>query len=418
MSLHGKDPRLLIGQASPFNGGPPPDEMRRTFLTPNDLFFVRNHGEVPEVDATTFRLEVKGAVRQTLALSLADLAGFPRHEITATIQCAGNRRSELAAAKPIPHELPWESEAVSNARWAGIRLADVLEAAGPAADARHAAFCGLDDTERHGHRFHFGGSIPLDKALQREVLLATEMNGEPLPPVHGYPLRVVVPGWIGARSVKWLHKIKLQEAPSDNYFQAVAYRLFPASIGPENVVWEEGTMLGEQAVNAIVTTPQPRDVLRAGEVRFAGIALAGGGRRVERVELSSDGGRTWTRAELGADEGDGPGGSGRPAARARRRRARDRSPRLGFGLPDPAAHGRTGVDFQGLHEQRLGQGRRIGSIRLSELPCRDTAPPSSSNPMNRLLVGLTLRAEFSPAPPLGRWATASPPSSCGRRPPP
>jgi sulfite oxidase len=302
MSPHGKDPRLLIRQESPFNAGPPPDEMRRSFLTPNALFFVRNHGDVPEVDPAAFRLEVKGAVRQTLSLSLADLAGFPRHEVTATIQCAGNRRSELATAKPIPHELPWASEAVSNARWAGIRLADVLEAAGPAAHARHAAFCGLDDTERHGHRFHFGGSIPLDKAMQREVLLATEMNGEPLPPVHGYPLRVVVPGWIGARSVKWLHKIQLQEAPSDNYFQSVAYRLFPASVGPENVVWAEGTMLGEQAVNAIVSSPQAGDAVRAGGVRFTGIALAGGGRRVERVELSCDGGRTWIQAALAAEE--------------------------------------------------------------------------------------------------------------------
>ena len=105
MSLHGKSSRLLIRQESPFNGGPPPDELRRTFVTPNDLFFVRNHGEVPAVDAVEFRLEVKGAVRETLALSLADLATFPRHEVTATIQCAGNRRSELAAAKPIPHEL-------------------------------------------------------------------------------------------------------------------------------------------------------------------------------------------------------------------------------------------------------------------------------------------------------------------------
>lgn len=302
MSLHGKNPSLLIRQESPFNAGPPPEEMRRSFVTPNDLFFVRNHGEIPAVDPASFRLEVKGEVRRALVLSLADLAEFPRHEVIATLQCAGNRRSELAAAQPIPNELPWESEAVSNARWTGIRLADVLEAAGPAASARHAAFCGLDDTERHGHRFHFGGSIPLDKAMQREVLLATEMNGEPLPPIHGYPLRVVVPGWIGARSVKWLHKIQLQATPSDNYFQAVAYRLFPASVGPDNVVWQEGTMLGEQAVNALVTMPQPGEAVRAGTVRFAGIALAGGGRRVERVELSSDGGRHWTKAELAAEE--------------------------------------------------------------------------------------------------------------------
>ena len=302
MSLHGKDPRILVRQESPFNAGPAPQELRSQFATPNELFFVRSHGDVPAVDPATFRLEVKGAVNHSSAFSLAELHRFPRHEVTATIQCAGNRRSELAALKPIPHELPWGSEAVSNARWTGIRLADLLREAAPTAGARHAAFCGLDEAERHGHRFHFGGSIPLDKALGEEVLLATEMNGEPLPAVHGFPLRVVVPGWIGARSVKWLHKIVLQEAPSDNYFQAVAYRLFPANVGPENVIWAEGMMLGEQAVNAIVTSPQAGEALRAGAHRVLGIALAGGGRRIERVEVSIDGGGSWALAQFGSEE--------------------------------------------------------------------------------------------------------------------
>jgi sulfite oxidase len=302
MAPHGKDPRILIRQESPFNAGPPPDELRRSFVTPRELFFVRNHGEVPAVDPSAFRLEVKGAVRQALGLSLGDLARFPRAEVTATIQCAGNRRSELGARKPIPHELPWGSEAVSNARWAGVRLGDVLREAGPTEGARHAAFCGLDEAERHGKRFHFGGSIPLDKALGDEVLLATEMNGEPLPPVHGYPVRVVVPGWIGARSVKWLHKIVLQESPSENYFQSVAYRLFPAGVGPENVVWEEGTMLGEQAVNAFVTSPVAGATLPAGRLVVAGVALAGGGRRIERVEVSTDSGASWIRASFEPQE--------------------------------------------------------------------------------------------------------------------
>jgi len=302
MISHGKDPRLLVRQESPFNAGPPPAEMRRNFLTPRGLFFVRNHGNVPEIDPRGFRLVVKGDVRRPLVLALGDLGGFPRHEVTATIQCAGNRRSELAATKPIPNELPWGSEAVSNAHWAGIRLADLMRAAEPTPAARHAVFCGLDETERLGRRFHFGGSIPLDKALLPEVLLATHMNGEPLLPVHGFPLRVVVPGWIGARSVKWLHEIRLQAEPSDNYFQAVAYRLFPAHVGPENVVWKEGTMLGEQSVNTIVTSPAADHALRAGAIRVEGIALAGGGRRIERVEVSIDDGRNWTPAQLASDE--------------------------------------------------------------------------------------------------------------------
>jgi sulfite oxidase len=302
MSAFAKHPRLIVRQDRPFNGGPPPEELRRDFVTPNELFFVRNHGDIPTVDPATFRLEIQGEVEHPLALSLADLARFPRREVTATIQCAGNRRSELVERKPIPHELPWGSEAVSNASWRGVALADVLAEARPTAAAKHAALCGLYDTERHGKRFHFGGSIPIGKALAPEVLLATEMNGELLPPIHGYPLRVVVPGWIGARSVKWLHKVKLQAEPSDNYFQRIAYRLFPAAVGPENVVWDEGAMLGEQAVNAIVTSPQAGERVAAGAVRIEGIALAGGGRTIERVELSPDGGTSWKQAHL---EGDG-----------------------------------------------------------------------------------------------------------------
>jgi sulfite oxidase len=302
MTAFGKDRRLIVRQESPFNGGPSPAALRSAFTTPNDLFFVRNHGAVPRIDAATFRLEVKGDVARPLELRLGDLERFPKREVVATIQCAGNRRSELVASKPIPNELPWGSEAVSNACWRGVALADVLAEAGPGPGAKHASFCGLDDAERHGKRFHFGGSIPLDKALSGEVLLATEMNGEPLPPVHGWPLRVVVPGWIGARSVKWLHKVKLQAEPSDNYFQRVAYRLFPAAVGPENVVWDEGAMLGEQAVNAIVTSPVAGDRPPAGRVRVEGLALAGGGRRVERVELSIDGGASWMQARLDGEE--------------------------------------------------------------------------------------------------------------------
>ncbi|MGE0639024.1 MAG: sulfite oxidase [Thermoanaerobaculia bacterium] len=298
MTDFGKRRGFLVRQEQPFNGGPPLDEVGARFVTPNDLFFVRNHGDVPEVDLGTFRLEVRGDVERPLSLAFAELDRYPRREITATLQCAGNRRQELIDWKPIPHELPWGSEAISTAVWRGISLADVLAEAGHRAPGRHVAFCGLDDTERHGKRFHYGGSIPLAKALDPDVLLATEMNGEPLPPTHGYPLRVVVPGWIGARSVKWLHRIEVCSEPSDNYFQSVAYRLFPADVDASTVVWENGMRLGEQAVNALVTSPADGTRHSPGSVRVAGVALAGGDRTVERVELSCDGGVSWLQAEL------------------------------------------------------------------------------------------------------------------------
>ncbi len=303
MTAFDKHPRLLVRQEEPFNGGPPSDLLLDSFATPNELFFVRSHGNVPEVDRAAWRLTIDGLVERPLSLSLEDLRRFPRASAAATLQCAGNRRSELIAFAPIPNELPWGSEAISNAGWSGVPLREVLAAAGPRAGARHAAFTGLDETERHGHRFQFGGSIPLEKALHSEVLLADTMNGAPLPPVHGAPLRVVVPGYIGARSVKWLSRITLQEGPSDNYFQAKAYRLFPAAVGPETVDWEKGMMLGESPVNSAICSPLAGERVAAGRVQARGWAVAGGGREVARVDVSADGGGTWTVAEL--TRGDG-----------------------------------------------------------------------------------------------------------------
>lgn len=298
--------RFIVRQESPLNGGPAPDVILDSFVTLNELFFIRNHGDIPEVDREGFRLTVDGLADRPLTLSLADLQRFPRVSTAATLQCAGNRRSELIDHAPIPGELPWGAEAISHAEWSGVRLADVLAAAGPQAGARHAAFLGLDETERHGHRFHFGGSIPLGRALHPEVLLADTMNGQPLPAAHGAPLRVVVPGYIGARSVKWVSRITLQEGPSDNYFQAKAYRLFPASTTPDNVVWETGMMLGESPVNSAICSPLDGETVPGGKAKVRGWAVAGGDRQVARVELSTDGGKTWQGAQLqnGANQGD------------------------------------------------------------------------------------------------------------------
>jgi sulfite oxidase len=208
------------------------------------------------------------------------------------MQCAGNRRVELQRLAPIPGELIWDTEAVGNAEWSGWRLRDVLTAAGVTADDGdlHAAFEGLDVVE--AHRQGFGGSIPLRKALHGDVLLADTMNGAPLPPAHGYPLRVVVPGYIGARSVKWLARIIVQEMPSANYYQAHAYKLFAGDVTPETVDWAAGMMLGELNVNAIIAQIEPG----AGGIIARGIAIAGE-RQVERVEVSADG-MHWLQAEL------------------------------------------------------------------------------------------------------------------------
>ncbi len=299
----GKHSGILVRQEDPFNAGPAPELLRRGFITPNELFFVRNHGAVPEVDPASWRLAIGGLVKRPLRFSLEELRRLPKATVTATLQCAGNRRVELTRVAPIPNELGWDTEAISTAVWGGVPLRELLAAVEPLPGAEHVAFTGLDETERHGVRFQFGGSVPLDKALGSEVLLAYEMNGQPLPPVHGAPLRTVVPGYIGARSVKWLATIAVQERPSDNYFQAKAYRLFPPHVDTRNVDWESGLMLGELPVNSVICSPGERETLAAGTVEVQGYAMAGGGREVARVDLSADGGRSWTTAAVLPEDG-------------------------------------------------------------------------------------------------------------------
>lgn len=292
-----KHPAFTIYQEQPLNGAAPLSFIAQEFVTPTDQFFVRNHGTIPTIDPLTFRLTVGGLVRTKLELSLEDLkTRFPQAKVMATLQCAGNRREEMAAVAPIPGEVPWGAEAIGNAIWGGVRLRDVLIAAGIDRRSHHAAFTGLDSVERMGNTFGFGGSIPIEKALMPETLLAYEMNGQPLLPMHGFPLRVVVPGYIGARSVKWLAHVEVRETPSDNYFQQRAYKLFSPDITPDSVDWTKGIMLGENSLNAVICYPSSGDTLPVGGASVVGYAIGDGSNLVERVELSTDGGQTWTRA--------------------------------------------------------------------------------------------------------------------------
>ncbi len=293
-----KHPATVIRTEQPFNAGPPLDLLREHLITPTDRFFVRNHGAVPEIDPEHYRLVVDGLVQQPLQLSLADIKSqFTSLTLPATLQCAGNRRDELMTFKPIPGELPWSAEAISNGEWRGIPLREVLERAGVADGAKYVAFIGQDRVERHGNVFGFGGSIPIDKALSDEVLLAYELNDEPLAPTHGFPLRVVTPGYVGARSIKWLAGITLQPEPSSNYFQQHAYIVFPPDVNTETVDWSQGEMLAELAVNSVICHPSTNAIIHAGHVTVQGYAITGR-EGVARVELSTDGGTTWTEAEL------------------------------------------------------------------------------------------------------------------------
>ena len=283
--LQSKSPLLHVWSSEPLLIETPLELLREAVVTPTELFFVRNHGPIPAVAEThAYRVSVEGLIDQPLRLSLRDLQhSFPQAEIEATLVCAGNRRAELDAARPIPGETPWDAGAIGNGVWTGVRLCDVLAAAGIGIGARHVAFTGLDSSAEADE---FGASIPLEKALEPDVLLAYAMNGEPLSPAHGFPLRIVVPGYIGARSVKWLSAISVQAEPSSNYFQAHGYRL-------------HGAALAELSLNSVVC----RTRLEERTARVEGFALAGGGRSVERVEVSVDRGENWVAATLAPSRG-------------------------------------------------------------------------------------------------------------------
>lgn len=294
-----EQPGMIVHSAHPLNAGIAPEVARAEFITPQERFFVRNHGPIPHVNIETYRLSINGRVRVPLEFSFDDLrTEFASASVMATLQCAGHRRNELAAIQPIPGEVSWDADAISTAEWRGVPLREVLLAAGIGHGVKHVAFQGLDEIEKGGERFGFGTSIPIEKALAGEALLAYAMNGEPLAPEHGFPVRVVVPGYIGARSVKWLTRIYLQAHPSSNYYQRSAYKLFPPHVQAEDANWEEGQVLSDLALNAVICRPRQSQMLPSGRVVIQGYAITGEGARIEGVELSIDNGATWKEATL------------------------------------------------------------------------------------------------------------------------
>ena len=300
MGRFGKRDDLVVHTEEPFNAETGLASLTDP-VTHTDAFYVRGHGPVPEIDARAWHLRVGGLVQRELSLSLETLReAFRERSVTATLQCAGNRRAGLVAIRDIPGEAPWGPGATGTATWTGVGLADVLALAGPKLEASDVGFEGADVSSEVEPAQRFGGSIPLDKAARSEVLLAWAMNGEPLRPVHGAPLRVVVPGYIGARSVKWLERIELRSEPWAGYFQHVVYRLLPADGTPGPGA---GMPLGLVALNSDVLFPRDGQTVSAGPVEVRGYAFAGGDRYVSRVDVSNDDGATWTQASLLEDLG-------------------------------------------------------------------------------------------------------------------
>lgn len=291
---------MIVRNPSPFNAEPPAAVLAEGEITSIDAFYTRNHGSFPDIASAEWSLRVDGLVDSPLRLSYDELTTrFAAESLVATLACAGNRRAELLQVRPIPEKEPWAHGAISTAQWRGARLSDVLRAAGVRqSDGLHVAFTAPDVAPEARPVQSYGSSIPLSKAMSSEVLLAWEMNGEPLPRIHGGPVRVVVPGYIGARSVKWISGITVQSDPSENYFQALDYRILPAEADPDTVLPGEGIPMSSLPLNCDILVPGEGAEIPAGPLTVRGWALAGDGRDISRVDVSLDGGRTWRQAAL------------------------------------------------------------------------------------------------------------------------
>ncbi|GAA2799014.1 sulfite oxidase [Mycolicibacterium pallens] len=303
--MWGKRSDMIIHDADPFNAEPPPQALAAEAITPVDVFYSRNHGTIPDIGAQDWQLSVGGRVARPHVFTLDEIRQrFARATVIATMQCAGNRRAGLIAVRSIPGEDPWGSGAVSTAEWCGVRLADILDDVGAEdADGLHVAFDGPDVSYLANPPQNYGSSIDIVKARSPEVLLAWSMNGQPLPRVHGGPVRVVVPGYIGARSVKWVTAITVGDAPTDNYFQASAYRIVAPDIDPETIAPGDGISLSTLALNSDILSHRDGDQVPAGALTLVGYAQAADGRRVARVDVSTDDGITWGQADINLPAG-------------------------------------------------------------------------------------------------------------------
>ena len=278
---------LVIIKNSPLNAEAP-DSAMCTDLTPAQSFFVRSNFPAPTLDPETHRITVGGAVRHTFDLSMAELRSMPSRTMRSTIECAGNDRIYMA---PLPHGEPWRRGAVSTAKWTGVPLRDVLELAGLAGDVCEILAEGADSgTKDRLGVIPFARALPVAEAMRVETLLAFEMNGAPLPPDHGAPLRLMVPGWYGMASVKWIARIEALTEPFDGYFQTVRYVY---DRGDGNAAVPVTRML----VKSMITSPVDGDIIPQGRIAVRGWAWSGYG-DIVRVEVAAGGGEEWREAKL------------------------------------------------------------------------------------------------------------------------
>ncbi len=265
-------------------------------VTPVGLHYLLLHYDIPAVDPAVWQLHVTGRVSRELSLNLEEIKGRPSRTVAVTMECAGNGRARLS---PRPVSQPWHLEAVGTAEWTGVALRDLLEEAGVAEGAPEVLFRGLDRGVEGGEEQSYERSLPIEDALSEDALLAYAMNGQPLPPQHGFPLRLVVPGSYGMASVKWLEEITVLDAPFEGYQQARSYRLRQQ---PD----EPGVPVSRMLPRSLMVPPGIPDFatrdrrLTPGQCTLRGRAWSGLG-AIDRVEVSVDGGSGWSSARLGPE---------------------------------------------------------------------------------------------------------------------
>lgn len=281
---------LVIQESDPLNCETSLPALVAGAMMPTAHHYVRNHFRIPSLDPATWRLTVAGLVEHPLALALDDLLNMPSQSLIVTLECAGNGRSLLIP--PVEGE-PWGLGAVSTAEWTGVRLTDVLGQAGLKPNAQDVIFRGADGGAVGGHTgmTRFKRSLKLDEARESQPLLAYAMNGEPLPSQHGYPLRLIVPGWYGIASVKWLTAVEVTDRRFNGYFQNERY--FYEWDDNRQPAREPVTL---QRVRALITEPRPDQELEPGDMTLRGVAWSGAA-PIARVEVSIGEG-PWAEAHL------------------------------------------------------------------------------------------------------------------------
>ncbi|KAJ6544829.1 Oxidoreductase, molybdopterin-binding domain-containing protein [Mycena vulgaris] len=302
--------QLTVQGTEPFNAEPPAAALVEFEYTPEDLVYCRNHGPVCEYPEETYAITVRCADAAPFRISMSELRAFPKAQVVAVLQCAGNRRKEMGAIKPV-NGVAWADGVVANCKWGGVRLCDVLKRTGfrvnNYAHVSFASYATLCQDDKY-----YGASIPLKKALtvEDDVLLAYEMNDEMLSADHGGPLRVVVPGYLGARWVKWVDTIILSERESPNYYQQRDYKILPPEVDSKAAalpLWSKFPSMTALPLNSVVAsvTPIPTEAPSLTTIHVKGYALPGAPicGNVSAVEVSVDEGATWTPATITYQEG-------------------------------------------------------------------------------------------------------------------